>query len=57
MWAATKEDQSGLICLLLYNPKTKEPVEMRIAAQKTFTCLWFSIAYISYVPWKRPAHS
>jgi len=54
MWAESKEDQSGQSCILVYDVATKQPKEMRIAAQKTLPLLFLIIKYISYIPWKRP---
>jgi hypothetical protein len=55
MWAETKMDQSGSSCLLDYDIVSKEPGEMRIAAQKSLSVLFLTFNYISYVPWKQPA--
>jgi hypothetical protein len=55
MWAETKMDQSGSSCLLDYDIASKEPEEMRIAAQKSLSVLFLTFNYISYVPWKQPA--
>lgn len=54
MWAETKLDQSGSSCLLNYDRASKEPEEMRIAAQKSLSLLFLTFNYISYVSWKRP---
>ena len=54
MWIATREDLSGQACQLLYEAETGEPRAMEISAQKTLTVLFVRLAYISYVPWKRP---
>ena len=54
MWAETREEQSGQSCLLLYDPTTGEPQEMQIAVQRTLTLLFIRLAYVSYVPWKKP---
>lgn len=54
MWAETKIDQSGLSCLLVYDPRTQEPEELRIAAQKLLSLFFLTFNYISYVPWKQP---
>lgn len=54
MWAETKADQTGLSCLLLYHGPTKEPEELRIAAQKSLSFLFLTLNYVSYVPWKKP---
>jgi hypothetical protein len=54
MWAETKADQTGLSCLLVYDGPTNEPVELRIAAQKSLSLLIFTFNYVSYVPWKKP---
>jgi hypothetical protein len=54
MWAETKADQTGLSCLFLYDDITKEPKELRIAAQKSLSLLFITFNYISYVPWKQP---
>lgn len=54
MWAETREDQTSESCLLLYDSTTREPQEMHISVQKTLTLLFIGLAYISYVPWKRP---
>jgi hypothetical protein len=54
MWAETREEQSGQSCLLLYDPATREPREMQIAVQRTLTLLFIRLAYVSYVPWKKP---
>ena len=54
MWAETREEQSGQSCLLLYDPVTGEPRAMQIAVQRTLTLLLLRLAYVSYVPWKKP---
>jgi len=54
MWAETREGQSGQSCLLLYDPATGEPQAMQIAVQRTLTLLFLRLAYVSYVPWKKP---
>jgi hypothetical protein len=54
MWAETREEQSGQSCLLLYDPATGEPQAMQIAIQRTLTLLFIRLAYVSYVPWKKP---
>jgi len=54
MWSETREDQSGQGCALLYDPETGEPQEMEISVQRTVTLLFIRLAYISYVPWKKP---
>jgi hypothetical protein len=54
MWAETREEQSGQSCLLLYDPATGEPQAMQIAVQRTLTLLFIRLAYVTYVPWKRP---
>lgn len=54
MWAETREEQSGQSCLLLYDPATGEPQTMQIAVQRTLTLLFIRLAYVSYVPWKKP---
>jgi hypothetical protein len=54
MWAETREEQSGQSCLLLYDPATGEPQAMQIAVQRTLTLLFIRLAYVSYVPWKKP---
>jgi hypothetical protein len=54
MWAETREEQSGQSCLLLYDPATGEPQAMQIAVQRTLTLLFLRLAYVSYVPWKKP---
>jgi hypothetical protein len=54
MWAETKADQTGLSCLLVYDGPTKEPEELRIAAQKSLSLLIFTVNYVSYIPWKKP---
>jgi hypothetical protein len=55
MWSDTKGDKTGQSCSLIYDLGTKEPEEMHIAQQKTLAIFFLSFAYISYVPWKRPA--
>ncbi|WP_200879352.1 hypothetical protein [Microvirga sp. BSC39] len=55
MWAETREEQSGQSCLLLYDPATGEPQAMQIAVQRTLTLLFLRLAYVSYVPWKKPS--
>jgi hypothetical protein len=55
MWAETREEQSGQSCLLLYDPATGEPREMQIAVQRTLTLLFIRLAYVTYVPWKKPS--
>jgi hypothetical protein len=57
MWAETKADQTGLSCLLVYDDLTKEPEELRIAAQKSLSLLFLTFNYVSYVPWKQPEHA
>ena len=54
MWIATREDVSGQSCQLLYEGETGEPRAMEISVQKTLTLLLIRLAYISYVPWKKP---
>ncbi|MBO1909661.1 hypothetical protein J4G37_33285 [Microvirga sp. 3-52] len=54
MWAETKMDQTGLSCLLVYDGASKEPKELRIAAQRSLSLLFLTFNYISYVPWKHP---
>jgi hypothetical protein len=54
MWAETKADQTGLSCLLVYDVPTKEPEELRIAAQKSLSLLFITFNYISYIAWKQP---
>jgi hypothetical protein len=54
MWGETHEEQSGQSCLLLYDPATGEPREMQIAMQRTLTLLFVRLAYVTYVPWKKP---
>jgi hypothetical protein len=54
MWAETREEQSGQSCLLLYDQATGEPQAMQIAVQRTLTLLFIRLAYVSYVPWKKP---
>lgn len=54
MWAETKADQTELSCLLLYDDLTKEPEELRIAAQKSLSLLFLTFNYVSYVHWKQP---
>jgi hypothetical protein len=54
LWSETREDQTGQSCLLLYDHDTQEVSEMRISVQKTLTLLFIRLAYVSYVPWKRP---
>ncbi|MBJ6126033.1 hypothetical protein [Microvirga splendida] len=54
MWAETKADQTGLSCLLVYDGPTKEPEELRIAAQRSLSLLFLTLNYVSYVPWKQP---
>lgn len=55
MWSKTREDQSGESCMLDYDPETGEPQEMRVSVQRTLTLLFIQFAYITYVPWKKPA--
>jgi hypothetical protein len=54
MWAETKMDQTGLSCLLVYHSTSKEPEELRIAAQKSLSLLFLTFNYVSYIPWKQP---
>jgi len=54
MWAETKPDQTGQSCTLEYDPATRHPEAMRIAAQKTLTFLFLTFGYVTYVPWKTP---
>jgi hypothetical protein len=54
MWAATKFDQTGQSCCLVYDVGTKEPVEMRVAVQKSLTVLFITFNYVSLIPWKTP---
>ena len=54
LWIATREDVSGQSCQLLYEGETGEPRAMEISVQKTLTLLLIRLAYISYVPWKKP---
>jgi hypothetical protein len=53
LWIATREDLSGQSCQLLYD-ETGKPRAMEISVQQTLTLLFIRLAYISYVPWKRP---
>jgi hypothetical protein len=53
LWIATREDSSGQSCQLLYD-ETGKPRAMEISVQQTLTLLFIRLAYISYVPWKRP---
>ena len=53
MWIATRDDISGQSCQLLYDA-AGEPRAMEISVQKTLTLLLIRLAYISYVPWKKP---
>jgi hypothetical protein len=53
LWIATREDLSGQSCQLLYD-ETGMPRAMEISVQQTLTLLFIRLAYISYVPWKRP---
>ncbi|MFC4173685.1 hypothetical protein ACFOYU_16755 [Microvirga sp. GCM10011540] len=55
MWAETRQDQSGQSGVLDYDAATGEQLEMRISVQKTLTLLFISPAYVTYVPWKKPA--
>ena len=50
MWAETKMDQTGLSCLLVYDGASKEPKELRIAAQRSLSLLFLTLNYVSYVP-------
>jgi hypothetical protein len=45
---------AGLSCLLVYDAPTKEPEELRIAAQKSWSLLSLTFNYISYIAWKQP---
>ncbi|MGF9763907.1 hypothetical protein AAII07_53220 [Microvirga sp. 0TCS3.31] len=54
LWIATREDLTGQSCQLLYEAEMGEPKAMEISVQKTLTLLFIRLAYISYVPWKRP---
>lgn len=54
MWSGTKLDQSGQLCLLTYEKRTREPREMRISVQKTLYLFIFSFSWIGFAPWKRP---
>ena len=54
LWIATREDLSGQSCQLVYDVATGEPKAMEISVQRTLTLLFVRLAYISYVPWKRP---
>lgn len=55
MWSETREDHSGESCILGYDPATGEPQKMRVSVQRTLTILFVRFAYITYVPWKKPA--
>ncbi|MFC4171372.1 hypothetical protein ACFOYU_04765 [Microvirga sp. GCM10011540] len=55
MWSQTKLDQSGQLCLLTYEKWTREPKELRISVQKTFSLFAFSFSWVGFAPWKRPA--
>jgi hypothetical protein len=57
MWAESKADQTWLSCLLVYDDLTKEPEELRIAAQKSLSLLFLTFNYVSYVPWKQREHA
>lgn len=54
LWIATREDLSGQSCQLLYDTATTEPRAMEISVQKTLMVLFVRLAYISFVPWKKP---
>jgi len=54
MWAETKPDQTGQSCTVEYDPATREPKAMQIAAQKSLTFFFLTFAYVTYVPWKTP---
>jgi len=54
MWAEAKMDQSGMSCLLDYDRASKEPKDLRIAAQKSLSVLFLTFNHISYVAWKKP---
>jgi hypothetical protein len=41
-------------CNTVYDSASKEPEELRIAAQKSLSFLFLTFNYISYVPWKHP---
>ena len=54
LWIATREDLTGQSCQLLYKAETGEPKAMEISVQRMLTLLFIRLAYISYVPWKKP---
>jgi hypothetical protein len=54
MWAETWADRTGQSCALVYDASTKEPMEMRIAVQKSLTMLFITFHFVSYIPWKTP---
>jgi hypothetical protein len=54
MWIATREDLSGQSCQLVYDTENGEPRAMEISVQRTLTLLFVRLAYISFVPWKKP---
>ncbi|MEZ0171134.1 hypothetical protein [Microvirga sp. TS319] len=54
MWAETKPDQTGQSCTLEYDPATRQPKAMQIAAQKSLTFFFLVFGYVTCVPWKKP---
>jgi hypothetical protein len=54
MWAETQADQTGQSCALIYDVRTKEPEEMRIAVQKSLSMLFITFHFVSFIPWKTP---
>ncbi|MBQ0819305.1 hypothetical protein KBI52_03540 [Microvirga sp. HBU67558] len=54
MWAETRADQTGQSCALIYDVRTKEPEEMRIAVQKSLSMLFITFHFVSFIPWKTP---
>ena len=54
LWIATREDVTGQSCQLVYDTENGEPRAMEISVQRTLTLLFVRLAYISFVPWKKP---
>jgi hypothetical protein len=54
MWAETKADRTGQSCCLIYDSGTREPLEMRIAAQTSLSMLFITFNYVTFIPWKTP---
>lgn len=61
MWADTYEDATGRRCRLDYNFASKEPEELLLQQEKSFTFPWplssLTVSSLSFVKWKLPSNS